>query len=96
MVDQVVWSRKAVEDVDAIATYIGRDSESYAAAVVQKILNVTQALSDSHHQGEAIAEFGDPTLREKYAYCYRIVYRQQENKITIAAVVHDQKLLNFS
>lgn len=95
MVDRVVWSRKAVEDVDAIATYIGRDSASYAAAVVQKILNVTQALSQSQHPGEAIAEFGDPTLREKYAYCYRIVYRQQDRVITIAAVIHDQKLLQF-
>lgn len=94
MVDQVVWSRQAVEDVDAIATYIGRDSASYAAAVVQKILNVTQGLS--HSPGEAIVEFGDPTLREKYAYCYRIVYRHQAQTITIAAVVHDQKLLKFS
>ncbi|MEC4803980.1 MAG: type II toxin-antitoxin system RelE/ParE family toxin [Jaaginema sp. PMC 1079.18] len=94
MVNRVVWSMNAVEDVDAIATYIGRDSASYAAAVVQKILNATQELS--HFPGEEIAEFGDPTLREKYAYCYRIVYRHQDQIITIAAVVHDQKLLHFT
>ncbi|MGH2413700.1 MAG: type II toxin-antitoxin system RelE/ParE family toxin, partial [Microcystaceae cyanobacterium] len=30
MAYRIVWSSKAVEDVDAIATYIARDSPSYA------------------------------------------------------------------
>jgi len=38
MAYQVVWSSTAIEDVEAIATYISRDSAAYAAAVVQKIM----------------------------------------------------------
>ena len=37
---KVVWSSKAIDDVDAIASYIARDSVSYAAAVVHRIINV--------------------------------------------------------
>ncbi|MDY7020592.1 MAG: type II toxin-antitoxin system RelE/ParE family toxin, partial [Cyanobacteriota bacterium] len=39
---QVVWSPKALDDIDAIAAYIARDSVSYAAAVVQRIIEVTR------------------------------------------------------
>ena len=35
MARQVIWSDPAWEDVEAAAQYIGRDSESYAAAFVQ-------------------------------------------------------------
>ena len=34
MAYQVVWSSKTLEDVEAIAIYISRDSTAYAAAVV--------------------------------------------------------------
>ena len=40
MAYRVVWSAKAVEDVEAIATYIARDSPFYAAAVVQKLVEL--------------------------------------------------------
>jgi toxin ParE1/3/4 len=96
MAYQVVWSIKAVEDIDAIATYIARDSASYAAAVVQKILDVTQTLSQTPLQGNEIAAFSDPSLREQYAYCYRIIYRLEAETATIAAVVHGQKLLEIT
>ncbi|MGF1675799.1 MAG: type II toxin-antitoxin system RelE/ParE family toxin, partial [Rivularia sp. (in: cyanobacteria)] len=33
MAYQVVWSPKALDDVEAIAVYISRDSASYTAAV---------------------------------------------------------------
>jgi toxin ParE1/3/4 len=42
----VVWSPEAIEDLDSIAEYIGRDSDFYARAVVTKVLNVTRAIPD--------------------------------------------------
>jgi plasmid stabilization system protein ParE len=41
----VVWSPEALEDVDAIAAYIARDSAFYAAAVVQKMLTAAATLN---------------------------------------------------
>lgn len=38
----VVWSPEALEDVDAIAAYIARDSIFYAAVVVEKTHAVAQ------------------------------------------------------
>ncbi len=35
MAHEVVWSPRAIEDVEAIAIYISADSTAYAAAVVK-------------------------------------------------------------
>ncbi|MGK7877144.1 MAG: type II toxin-antitoxin system RelE/ParE family toxin [Xenococcaceae cyanobacterium] len=95
MAYKVIWSDKAVEDVDAIATYIARDSPSYAAAVVQKIVDATQDLSNCPLAGSILLEFGESTIREQLAYSYRIIYRIQDEIITIAAVIYGKRLLDL-
>ncbi|MBW4555744.1 MAG: type II toxin-antitoxin system RelE/ParE family toxin [Trichormus sp. ATA11-4-KO1] len=94
MAYQVVWSTKALEDVEAIATYISRDSAAYAATVVQKILDVTQNLNEFPFSGRLVPEFGKDNIREKFAYSYRIIYRIQGDTVTIAAVIHGNRLVD--
>jgi len=43
---RVDWSLEAIEDVEAIAEYISRDSEFYARAVVTKIVEVSRSLGE--------------------------------------------------
>ena len=42
---RVSWSPEAVDDVEAIAEYIERDSPIYARAVVQKLLDAARDLN---------------------------------------------------
>lgn len=93
MAYRVVWSAKAVEDVDAIAIYIARDSPSYAAAVVQKLLELAGKLDSCALAGSAVSEFADSTIQEKFAYNYRLIYRVSEGVVTVAAVIHTKPLL---
>ena len=95
MAYEVVWSPRAVEDVEAIALYIAADSTSYAAAVVKKIVDTTHNLSRFPFAGRVVPEFGEENIREKLVYSYRIIYRIQEETITIAAVVHGKRLLEL-
>jgi toxin ParE1/3/4 len=95
MAYRVVWSSRAVEDVEAIATYIARDSPSYAAAVVKNIIDTTRYLMDCPLAGSIVPEFSDPAIREKCAYTYRIIYRVREEVVTIASVIHTKKLLGL-
>ena len=92
---QVVWSYKAIDDIDAIASYIARDSIPYAAAVVQKIINVTRSLTKDPLKGGVVREFEEDTLRQEFAYSYRVIYQVQDELVTIAAVVHGKKLLGL-
>jgi toxin ParE1/3/4 len=93
MAYEVAWSRSALEDVEAIAIYISRDSISYAAAVVKKILDSTNSLKDFPFLGRVVPEFEDENIREVFAYSYRIVYRIQGEQITVASVIHGKRLL---
>jgi toxin ParE1/3/4 len=43
---EVVWSPAALDDVEYLAEYIARDSEFYARAVVDKILDMARKLKD--------------------------------------------------
>jgi plasmid stabilization system protein ParE len=95
MAYRVVWSSKAIEDVDAIATYIGRDSPSYAAAVVRKILDTSRSLQTCPFAGKHCAEFSDGTTLEKSAYTYRLIYRVTGETVVVAAIVHGKNLLDF-
>jgi hypothetical protein len=44
MAYRVIWSPRALDDVDSIASYIARDSMAHASAVVTKIIRTTRIL----------------------------------------------------
>ena len=45
MAHRVVWTRRALQDLEAIASYIAQDSPAYAKIVVRNIVNQTKALA---------------------------------------------------
>lgn len=94
MAYRVIWSSKSLEDVEAIAIHIARDSSAYAAAVVHKILETTRQLSHDP-TGNALVESRDHGLQERRAYTYRIIYRVAEYKVTILTIVHAKCHVNF-
>ena len=93
MAYRVVWSPKAVEDVEAIAAYIARDSPSYAAAVIEKVINITNDLAENAKHGRLIPEIEESTIIEQFAYSYRLIYRIEDNIVTVAAIIHGKRLL---
>jgi toxin ParE1/3/4 len=95
MAQRVVWSPTALEDVEAIAAYISRDSISYAAAVVKRILDSTRSLQKFPHAGRAVPEFDDTSIREVFVYSFRVIYRVKGETVIIASVVHGKRLLDL-
>ena len=96
MAYQVVWSPTALADVEAIASYISRDSTSYASAVVRKIIHSTRSLEKYPLAGRMVPEFDDTTIREVFVYSYRIVYRFENDRVTVAAVIHGKRQFTSS
>ena len=93
MAHKVVWSPEAVEDIEGIAEYIGRNSEFYARSVVGKIVDIAQALRDFSEIGRVVPELGDETVRERFVYSYRLIYRIEPARILVVAVIHGRRLL---
>ena len=94
MAYRVEWSPAALTDVEAIASYISRDSVAYAAAVVKRILDSTRNLIKFPFAGRIVPEFDDPTIREVFAYSYRVIYRVEGTSITVTSVIHGRRLLS--
>ena len=93
MAYKVVWSHAALEDVEAIASYISRDSVSYAGTVVTRITNSTRNLEKFPFAGRIVPEFGAKIPREVFAYSYRVIYRIEGDIVTVAAVIHGRREL---
>ena len=93
MAHRVVWSAKAIADVEAIASYIAADSSSYASTVVRRILASTRSLGSFPFSGRMVPEFDEESLREVFAYSYRVIYRVEEKEVVVAAVIHGKRTL---
>ena len=90
---QVVWSPRAVLDLEAIATYIAADSPAYASTVLRKIIALTRNLSRFPQSGRIVPELDDSSIREVFAYSYRIIYRLSGDTVLVAAVIHGKQNL---
>lgn len=87
----VAWSPEAVEDLESIAEYIGRDSVHYAGAVASKLLDVSRNLSTAPKIGRMVPELNRPEIRERLVYSYRLVYRVEEDGILVIAIIHGKQ-----
>jgi toxin ParE1/3/4 len=92
---QIVWSPEALADVESIASYITRDSEAYARAVVEKILETARQVREFPFMGRMVPELGQETIRERFVYSYRLIYRLHNGTITIAAIIHGGRLFGL-
>jgi len=93
MAHRVAWSRRALQDLEAIAEYIAADSPAYAGIVVKKVMNQTKMLAQFPRSGRKVPEFDKDDIRELIVYSYRIIYRVQDDAIVIAAVIHGKRML---
>ena len=89
----IEWSPEATEDLESIAEYIARDSEFYARAVVSKILITSRSISEQPFIGRIVPELADETIRERFVYSYRLIYKISSDVITIVAVIHGKRLM---
>jgi len=87
----LVWSPEAVEDIDAIAAYIERDSLWYARAVASKIVEIAESIPDYPELGRTVPEIDDPQIRERLVHRYRLIYRLDGTRVLIVAVIHGRQ-----
>jgi addiction module RelE/StbE family toxin len=88
---RVVWSPAALDDLDAIAAYIARDSPRYASAVASKFRESARNLRRFPRSGRMVPELADERYREKIIYGWRMIYRFEDEVVTIASIVHSRQ-----
>ncbi len=85
---KIVWTEPAVADLDAIQTYIARDSETYASAMVLENFEATDRLERFPQSGRVVPELDDSTTREIIVGSYRVIYDISGEVVRILTVLH--------
>jgi len=88
---KLVWSPESVEDLEAIVAYIARDSVQYAKSVASKILSTVESLPEQPNMGRAVPELGNAQIRERFIHRYRLIYRVEETRILVVALIHGSR-----
>jgi plasmid stabilization system protein ParE len=91
---KVLWSRRALLDVEHIRDYIAQDSPAYAQPFVERLLHATRHLPQFPHSGRAMPEAKDMCIREVIYQGYRIIYRLGPDTIEMVMVVHGSRDLS--
>ncbi len=92
---EIIWSKRAISDLEQIGEYISLDSFRYAQITIQKLFSKPKILSTFPLMGRKVPEYNRETLRELIETPYRIVYELDETKgkIWIVTIHHSKQIL---
>jgi len=91
-VTRVHWSPEALEDLEAIQEYIGRDAPSYAQVLVHRIISAVDRLNSFPIMGRVVPEVGRQEVRELIVGAFRVVYRYRNEEVEIVTVFRASRL----
>lgn len=90
---KLIWSPRAITDLEEICKYIARDSEHYARLFAQRVVAMVEKIPEFPQAGRVVPEYHQKDLRERIFLNYRIVYRVKHEAVEIVTIVHSARLL---
>jgi plasmid stabilization system protein ParE len=93
---RIVWTLRAVENLEAIRTYIARSSERYAALHVERLFAAVDRLQQFPESGRVVPELQRPDMREVLVGSYRIVYLVGPGVVHVLTVFHGARLFTLA
>lgn len=93
MAGPLIWTSESLEDIDAIAEFIARDSQRHAARIVQALFELGDVIEVHPLAGRIVPEMGRESMRERFLYSYRVIYEVHQDRVAVLAVLHGKRLL---
>lgn len=90
---RLLWAARAISDLEQVADFIALDSPAGATSFVTKVVEAVSTLEAFPGAGRVVPEYGESSLRELIFRNYRIVYRTDEQSVSIVTVFHGSKPL---
>lgn len=84
----IAWAAPAVDDVNALRTWLGRDSAALSDSVVETIFEAIEKVIPFPRIGRVVAEVGDETVRELLFRTFRIVYQVTAQGIVVLGILY--------
>ena len=93
---QIKWTPQSLDDIEAIAKFIARDSDYYARMFAIKIFEAAERLELFPESGRIVPELNRKEIREVIFGSYRIIYRIRDKLVEILTVYHSSRLLDVN
>ena len=92
---KVVWTQRALVDLDDIGEYISKDSTKYAKLTLEKLIDSARMIAMNPLSGRIVPESNDKSIREIIKGNYRVIYQIRNiNSAFILTVFHTSRLLS--
>jgi toxin ParE1/3/4 len=89
---RLVWSSLALNRIAAIADEIAGDRPQAADAWMDTILAAAERLTAFPQSGRVVPELRRDDVREVIEGPYRIIYRVEQNQLSVLTVRHSRQL----
>lgn len=90
---KVCWAKAALYRLQEIEEYISQDNPTVAISFVDKLISLSETLSDNPEKGRVVPVLSIDKIRELIHKNYRIVYLIKKNSIDILTVFEGHRLL---
>ena len=90
---QLKWTLAARADLKDIKQYISQHAPKVAVAYVRRIRERCLKLTTLPFAHPIVAEYGNDSIRETYHGSYRIIYRIDDDCVTVLRVFHGARQL---
>ena len=91
---KVVWTQRALYDLEDIADYISKDSVKYASLTLEKLIDTASIIELNPLIGRIVPETNDKNIREIIKGNYRVIYfLSNDQAANILTVFHTARLL---
>ncbi|MBN1948021.1 MAG: type II toxin-antitoxin system RelE/ParE family toxin [Bradymonadales bacterium] len=91
---QIFWTETASQDLEEIVTFIAADSPSNARRLAARMREKAASLQSHPARGRVVPElalFGFSTWREIVVKPYRLIYRADNERVVILAVLDGRR-----
>ena len=82
----MVWTTKALADLQAIGDHIARDKPGAAARWVMRLTEKAEGVVELPLVGRRVPELGRDDVREVFLRTYRIIYFFTEDRLEILTI----------
>jgi plasmid stabilization system protein ParE len=88
----VLWTDRALSDLEAIGDFIAADNPAAAERWVGVLMATAERAARTPRAGRRVPELGRDDLREVLKRSYRIVYRVRDEHMEILTVLEGHRL----
>lgn len=91
---EVRWTKNAISDLEAIASYIKKDSPHNAQKIAKKLKEKAESLAHTPARGRIVPELlqmGLKNWRELIVKPYRIIYQIRGEKVFIFSIIDSRR-----